>query len=365
MTSIARAPLLAGVLLLGAGAGAVEARAAPSQGAAGASEDADDLAALRARARQWIGTGRAREALELLLPLYPKHPEESRLRLLAGEACFALGELETAVRHFEEGLRIRPGLRGQVFNLGRAYQRLDRHEEAEGVFEAMREAASPALRSKAAFGLGLTREAQGREVEAEALFREALALDPGSHRPRYRLALLALRRGDEEKALGDLRAVLRARPLHHGAAYNLALTLGRLGRSSESRAMTVRYRAILDGKKRIAALQERVRADPTDGPSMRALAAVHRELKSWPQALSWLQRALSLEPTSIPLALDLASTLRAAGQPRAAEGIYRDLLGRTPPVGEALGPLIELLEERGASVEARELRGRLGGGGPR
>jgi spermidine synthase len=65
--------------------------------------------------------------------------------------------------------------------------------------------------------LGEVRLSQGRTLDAESLFRQALAIAPGDTQAYYGLARIALSHGQEEQALQYLRAGLRYDPYHREA----------------------------------------------------------------------------------------------------------------------------------------------------
>lgn len=329
---------------------------------AGAAAQGPELSAARREIREMLVAGLGERALAALAPLLAANNGDSGLHALHGEALFELGRYGEAIDAFERAVSLDPALRGKLFNHGRALQEIGRHEEAIAVFEAMRAEPERARRAQGAFGLGLSRGALGDDEAAAALFREALALDPGSERARYRLALIDMSAGRFAEAESALSLVLAADPLHHGAAYNRALALGRLGRQEESDAAWNRYRQVLAGKQRISLLEARLTGGAEDLDLQLELGHIHAELDAHAAALGWFQRAGALAPADPRPALGAVASLRAIGRAGDAERLCAALLSREPPIEELRAPLIEMLEARGAGAEAD--RWRKPGGAP-
>jgi len=329
----------------------------PAAGAGTSSGDDDPrLAAARGEIRDLLVAGLGARALAALDPLLAAHPDEPGLHALHGEALFALERHAEAVTAFERASALDPSLRGKLFNHGRALQELGRHEGAIAVFEAMRREPEAARRAQGAFGLGLSRQALGEEAAAAEAFREALLLDPGSQRARYRLALIDIAQGRDGEAESALVIVLAEDPLHHGAAYNRALALGRLGREAESEAAWARYRQVLAGKQRISLIEERLTGTAEDLDRLVELGRVHAELGAHAAAIGWFQRAGTISPLDPRPAIGSVASLRALGRAADAERLCTLLLARDPPLEELRAPLIELLEARGAAAEAERWR---------
>ena len=169
----------------------------------------EDLAVEKRQIRGWIGSEQADLAVRRLRSLLPAHPDDGYLHILLGEAYYVQDKFAEAVGSFETGVKLRPEWRGRMFNLGRSYQKLNQPDKAAEIYRAMQKGDDGALRSKAYFGQGLLEEEEGRDQEAEASFLKSIAIDPESHRPRYRLGLILLHRGEVETAISGANCVMR------------------------------------------------------------------------------------------------------------------------------------------------------------
>lgn len=87
----------------------------------------------------------------------------------------------------------------------------------------------------------------GGYVEAEALFRRALAIMPNFAEPRLGIATVLFRQGRPDASVVELQAILAADPRHEGATRQLANTLGHLARYDEALAVYERFLAAAKG----------------------------------------------------------------------------------------------------------------------
>lgn len=310
-----------------------------------------DLATERKVLREMIIEGRAQAALDKIQSLQTTHAllfSDSGLMFLAGEAYYALEQLEGAVMAFETGLKVDPSKKGQLFNLGRALQALGRDEQALVVFNRMQKRPEDSFRTRGLFGAGLSRLNLGEEQIARDLFEQSLQLDPTFDRARYRLALLFLD-DDPARSLSMLEAILTRDPLHHGSAYNRALALRNLDRKEQAKQAMAHYRKILDGRSRISLLRERWAVAPLDLELMLELGRVHRDLGAIAEALRWYSRAGLSTPTDPRPAVESVRTLLAAGKRTEAIELVRRLRGTA-----AAGPAEQLLESSNPSVPESE-----------
>jgi Flp pilus assembly protein TadD len=125
-------------------------------------------------------------------------------------ALFERGEIESAVAHCAEAVRISPGLGDAQANLVRGLLALGRNEEAVArVREALR------LRPedpKTHVNAGLISRMAGHTDAAEASFREALRLDPTDQEAHLNLGAILVERGRRDEAIAEFETAVRLRP---------------------------------------------------------------------------------------------------------------------------------------------------------
>jgi Flp pilus assembly protein TadD len=125
-------------------------------------------------------------------------------------ALFERGQIESAVAHCAEAVRIAPGMGDAQANLVRGLLALGRNEEAVArVREALR------LRPddpKTHVNAGLISRMAGHTDAAEASFREALRLDPTDQEAHLNLGAILVERGRRDEAIVEFETAVRLRP---------------------------------------------------------------------------------------------------------------------------------------------------------
>ncbi|MBW8270508.1 tetratricopeptide repeat protein [Caldovatus aquaticus] len=160
--------------------------------------------------------------------------------------------------------------------------------------------------------------ALGRNEEALAAAREAVAALPDSQHCQAQLGLLALRT-DPAEAVAALQAAIALGNAQPGVAHALAHGLLALGRREAA----------------IAALREAVARLPGSLPLWMLLARLLEQEEDWPAAEQALRTVLTLDENNADAHLHLSEALRRQKRIREAVAAFRR--------GEALGPDRELL----------------------
>lgn len=116
-----------------------------------------------------------------------------------GQSAHARGDLERALRYYEEAIKLRPEFPEAEFQRGSALTSLKRFPEAESAFRRTIELRGNWALAYANLGVVLTRT--GNNAEAEKHLRRALELEPQNEIAIRFLADLRLRAGDAKEAL--------------------------------------------------------------------------------------------------------------------------------------------------------------------
>jgi tetratricopeptide (TPR) repeat protein len=187
----------------------------------------------------------ARSEFEAVLKLDSEDPyahyQLSRLLVQAGE-------VQEALDHLRESIRLKPTLSEAYAELGGLYRRLNKLEEAE---QAFRNAlGSNPDQEKACYALAQLLQTKGKNAEAREFFEQVEKIKQKRHSSNQASSLNA--RGVDlmnqerlDEALFLFRDALSRDPLHAEAAYNQGLVLARLGKTTEaveSFRMAVRLR---------------------------------------------------------------------------------------------------------------------------
>ena len=126
-------------------------------------------------------------------------------------ALFDRGEIELAVVHCAEAVRIAPEMADPQANLVRGLLALGRTEEAVSrTREALRLRPND---SKTHVNAGLIARMAGRDAAAIASFREAIRLDSNDQEAHLNLGAVLASRGLRDEAIAEFETAIRLRPL--------------------------------------------------------------------------------------------------------------------------------------------------------
>jgi tetratricopeptide (TPR) repeat protein len=168
---------------------------------------------------------------------------------VTGQRVFAFGLAELAAR--ASALETRPiparpeRTAHESFLDGVRAEEQGRDDEAAACYRAAL-AADPGL-AAAHTNLGSLAHRRGDQAAARASFEAALGFDPDQPEARYNLATLLYEAGEIELAAAELRRVVAVAPHFADAHYNLATALERLGSKRQAREHLERYVALAAG----------------------------------------------------------------------------------------------------------------------
>jgi Flp pilus assembly protein TadD len=172
----------------------------------------------------WLGFAETRGAmlaLERDRMIVQAVPRSAEARNNLGGALLMRGEVDEAMEHLQEAVRIDPNHAEAHSNLGVALARRGRSTEA---IDHYREALRLDPRQTQAYSnLGNALLQQGRIREAIVQFEEGLSIDPADPQARTNLAGALLRDGRIDEAIGALEHVLRVTPDFQPARRNLEI----------------------------------------------------------------------------------------------------------------------------------------------
>ncbi len=204
--------------------------------------------------------GRIAAAEPLLRRLVERYPNEPQFNQALGTLYGMKGDLARAATYLEKAVRLKPS--GEAYaNLATAYME------------------------------------QGREADALAAYKKAIALEPGNLTANFNLAGLYLKRDDFPQALPLLERVVRARPGIPEPAYLLALCYSALGRPADGRRALLALPPTTRDREQILLL----------------LGSTALSLGRPAEAQAYYERALKLNPDSVQAAANLGALLVSAG----------------------------------------------------
>ena len=184
----------------------------------------------------------------------------------------------------------------------------------------------------------VTLEQQGNLDQAEGIYSELAARNPGDENVQFRLGYLKLERGDAAGAAAAFEACLRKRAQWNDAEVNLGLAYWKSGQADKARE----------------ALENLLAREPGSVDAVRGLAVNALAQDDSPQALKWHQRLQELGDRSAEVLHNTGLLLFRRGDLAGAIRNYRDAVAAKPDFAEAILNLGHACEASGLKQEARE-----------
>ena len=149
-----------------------------------------------------------------------------------GEALAGQGNLDAAVRHYHEALRIKPYLVAPLLNLGVTLREKGELNEAINYFSKVLRIKSDC--ADAHYELGDTLKRKGDFVGAVKHYLEAIRIKPDRAEVYNNLGVVLLCQNKDKEAIIRFYEALRIDPTYAGAYYNLGKVFANQGRIKEA-----------------------------------------------------------------------------------------------------------------------------------
>jgi tetratricopeptide (TPR) repeat protein len=162
--------------------------------------------------------------------------------------------------------------------------------------------------------LGIALQRQGRLEEAGAQYAEAIRLRPGRPSAHNNLGTVRQAQGRLEEAAGHYAEAVRLEPRYGEAHRNLGLVLQNLGRNEEA----------------IAHLQETVRLEPSSAVAHDALGTALLRHRRPAEAIAEYRAAMAADSNDAEARNNLGFALESTGRLDEAAAAYRDALRLKP-----------------------------------
>lgn len=188
----------------------------------------------------------------------------------------------------------------------------------------------------AAFELALQHHQAGRLAEAEALYREILAVQPGQPDALHLLGVVAHQASRPDIAVELIRQALGAAPQHVAAHFNLGNALRELGRMEEA----------------AHAYRRATEIQPDYAQAHHNLGSALAACGQLEEAVTAFRRGIELKPDYASAHNNLGSALKALGQREEAVTAFREAIALQPDCAEAHFNLGNTLKECGHPAEA-------------
>jgi tetratricopeptide (TPR) repeat protein len=243
----------------------------------------------------------ALESFQQALMMGPGQNEASVWRSI-GDVQLELFDRDAALRAYMEALRIDSRDARTRLALGRFYLQ---RGEAGAAIEQLRAALDRDASLRVAYSvLGRAYLQSGEFASAVTTLKQAVDADPADQDSRYALgrALLAMGRADEGRAEMERYDKVREQVTTADRRYKEALARTEDGKLSEAETM----------------LREVIRLAPSYGPALQSLGLLLLDRGSPERALSFLQRAVEVNPLNAEIWYGLGAAYFKSGRTREA-----------------------------------------------
>jgi tetratricopeptide (TPR) repeat protein len=183
----------------------------------------------------WRRSGIYADRVALWRDSVTKNPKAWIAHNNLGYALLQTGELDDAIRHLEEALRLMPDYAGAHYNLGIAFERTGKAREAIGQYEQALQVNPDYAEGHNNLGIVLLRV--GESQKAKEQFEQALRIDPDLAEAHNNLGAELDRQGRTQEAIGHFEQAVRAKPDYIEAHNNLASALWAGGKGNVEEAM--------------------------------------------------------------------------------------------------------------------------------
>ena len=261
--------------------------------------------------------GQMQEALDSVAALIKDYPNEPLLYNISG-ACYAgLGQLDAAVKSYEQALAIKLDYAEVHNNLGVTFKELGRLEDAVKSYEKAL-AIQPDY-SEAHNNLGIVLKELRQLDAAVKSFEKALAIKPDYIEVNYNLGVTLKELGQLEDAVKCYEKAVALKPDYADAHYNLGNTLKELGR--------------LDAA--VKSYEKALAVNPDDAEAHNNLGNTLKELGRLDDAVKSYEKAVAVNPDYAEAHNNFGATLRELDQLDAAVKCYEKALALKPDYADA------------------------------
>ncbi len=274
------------------------------------------------------------EAISFGATLSAKFPRDASLDNVLGVVNARMGQLDAALRHYDQALTKRPGYAEVHNNRGNTLNRLGKRDAAIASFKAALKA-TPTY-AEAHNNLGSALQDADRLDEAISSYAEALKLKPNYAEAHNNLGNALMDKGKSDQALASFSRALHCNPGLPQAYNNIGNALRSMGRYDE---------AVQNFRKAIQIWPEYAQAYSALGSTLNDQGR-HR------QAIDSIKKALQLNPRSAAAHNDLGNALSDQGRHEEAVASYQSALDINQDFAEVHSNLGNALCEFGDYEEA-------------
>jgi tetratricopeptide (TPR) repeat protein len=248
-----------------------------------------------------------------------------------GRQAEVAGDLEKALVHYQEAVRLGPDYEVAHRSLGQALCNLGRMEE--GVLHLRRALEIRPVYPEAHRNLGVALEWSGQLDQSEWHLREAIRIQPNYANAYSNLGVTLMKQGKFDDALQNLQRAIEIEPTHEEAHNNLGYLWASRKRFDQAQHH----------------LEQALRANPDNTEARYYLATYYHKQAKLDDAIKQYQHVLSVEPENINARTNLGTVLTAQGRLDEAMVQFREVLRINPKYQGAQKNLNTVLQMKQAA----------------
>ena len=283
---------------------------------------------------QLYSNGRLEEARKVATELSETFPDVSVFPNVLGACCADEGQLDLAVLHYQDALRIKPDYAEAHSNLGIAYEALGKDEEALDCFRNSIKFKGEDSEGHNKLGSILAR--QGHLDTALECFKKSILLNPNHAHAHGNLARALQGLGRFEEAVDSFKSSLAIDADDEVMHNDLGITLCQLGRLDE---------AIISCKKAIT-------INPNYAEAHNNIATALARSLSLDQAITSLKLAILINPNYVEAHTNLGIVYKNMGKFSESVKSYETAIKLKPNHSEAHFGLANTFKERAEFTQA-------------
>jgi len=248
-----------------------------------------------------------------------------------GSAAMRQGDSRKAMAYYHKELKHYPTA-ATYHQIGRVYAKLGNLDSARYAYQ--HSLAADSSFETAYFRMAELYKQEGELDKALDYARQGLQRQPDNLNYRYFLGSLLVLSNHLPEAVAELEAVVKARPWHYWANYNLGQAWVRLGREAEGKRYLAKAESLQVELKNIQDWENLVENNPDQLMLWVNYGEALRRAGRLDEAIEAFQVALSIEPRFAPLENNLAILYVMRGDTAKAVIHYQSLLQRFPSLAE-------------------------------
>ena len=279
-------------------------------------------------------SGHISEALDAVQTLISQHPNESLLYNISGVCYKATGQLEMAIKCFEEAATLKPDFADAHYNLGLTLQDLNQLDAAVESYQTTLVIQKSYF--KAHNNLGVIYKELGQMGDAVKSYEKAINLQPNFAEAHNNLGLTLQEMGQLDEAANCYERALVIQPDYIEVHNNLGNAFNLLGQTDEA----------------VNSYKQALSINPDYADARNNLGIIHHEMGQLDEAIKCYEKVIAINPENAEAHNNLGVTLNKLTQFHEAINFYEHALTINPNYDEAYFNLGVTLYELGRSDEA-------------